>query len=416
MKILHVCSNYFPAHGGPQYIMKHLSEKLTEYYKDSVDVATSNSLYGPEMPVYKIITPARENVNGVNIYRYNFKRWHYKLLSFTGRVYKKVFKQTLPHFIYKYRWELDCNAINKMMKESDADVIMATTVNYMFCDYPFWRYRTKKPKPFILYGALHLHINWPFNAPVLKRSRACDSYIANTSFEKEKLIEYGVSADKIVVVGTGITPEEYTCTESAVQLFRKEYGIMDNDILIGHIGRLSPGKGVAILLESFLALSKKNNKLKLLLAGTSTEFVETIKDRIAVSGMPIILIEDFDPGLKAVLFNSLDIFVLASPGESFGIVFLEAWACKKPVIGVAGGAVASLISEDVDGLLFQPGSQAELMQKLTCLADDKLMRAAFGEKGFEKIHNNFTWPVIIQKYRAAYLLGIENFKKANKMK
>src|SRR6478736_3169197 len=125
MKILHVCSNYYPAHGGPQYTMKHLSENFVQYYHDEVAVATSNSLYGPEMPLFKAIEPTNENINGVDVNRFAFNRWHYPLLTYAGRGYKKIFKQTLPHRLYKYRWELDCKGIDRMMEDSAVDVVMA---------------------------------------------------------------------------------------------------------------------------------------------------------------------------------------------------------------------------------------------------------------------------------------------------
>jgi len=411
MKILHVCSNYYPAHGGPQYTMKHLSENFIQYYHDEVQVATSNSLYGPEMPLFKAIEPANEIINGVDVYRFAFSRWHYPLLSYAGRGYKKIFKQTLPHALYKYRWELDCKGINRMMDNTDADVIMATTGNYMFCDYPFWRFRTKNPKPFVLYGALHLHINWPADAPVIKRAGNCDCYIANTDFEKNKMTEYGVDANKIVTTGTGITAEEYLCDENEVKSFRAKYGVQENEILVGHIGRLSAGKGAGILADAFIEVYKQNKHVKLLLAGTTTDFAAELKQKIQLHNLPVILLEDFGAGLKPVLFNAIDIFVLASKGESFGVVFLEAWACKKPVIGVAGGAVASLVSDGSDGLLFTPDNVQELKEAISSLMRDKEKRALFGNNGYQKIIRQFTWPVITKKYRDAYLLGIENFKK-----
>ena len=416
MKILHVCSNYYPAYGGPQYTMKHLSENMGAMFGDNVEIATSNSLYGPEMPLFKAIEPAIENINGVMVHRFPFNRWHYPFLNFAGRGYKKIFHKTLPHKFYKYRWELDCKGIDNMMAESDADVIMATTANYMFCDYPLWRFKNRKAKPFVLYGALHLHINWPKNSPVINRSNICDCYIANTEYERVSMIGYGVAEDKIVTIGTGINPDEYKGSDEEVKAFRNKYGIKENDLLIAHIGRLSAGKGAGVLLDAFIDVYKKNKHVKLLLAGTSTDFVPELQETIMQQQLPVILLEDFDNAVKPLLFNATDIFVLASKGESFGVVFLEAWACKKPVIGVGTGAVASLITEHKDGLLFTAGNKDVLAQKIAILVNDEEKRRAFGINGFNKIINQYTWPVITKKYRDAYLLGIEHFKRMVKDK
>src|SRR5207237_6216955 len=100
---------------------------------------------------------------------------------------------------------------------------------------------------------------------------------------------------------------------------------------------------------------------------TYTYDVTIIKEKINKLNLPVVLLENFEDNLKPVLFNALDVFVLASKGESFGIVFLEAWACKKPVIGIRTGAIASVITEGADGLLFDKENIDELADKITYL-------------------------------------------------
>ncbi len=411
MKILHVCSNYFPAHGGPQYTMKNLSEKLVEYYDDNVEVATTNSLYGPEMTVHKIIEPAVETINHVHVHRFPFRRWHYPLLTLANKVSGKLRKKALPYSVMKRRWALDCPGIDKMMKDTSADVIMAATAHYNFCDYPSWRFKTANPKPFILYGSLHLNINFSNDSPYIKRAKECDCYIANTHFEKEALLSFGVDPCKIVIIGTGIKVNEYRCKPDDVLSFRRKYGVGENEILIGHVGRLSQNKGAEVLLNAFKKIYKTNRNTKLLLAGTYTGYVPQIKDIIKRENLPVILIENFDADVKPLIFNALDIFVLASGGESFGVVFLEAWACKKPVIGPTLGAVASLVDDNENGLLFETGKNDSLIKKLGLLINNKALRETLGSNGFQKAVTKYNWKSVTEKYRNAYFLALENFKK-----
>lgn len=412
MRILHVCQNYFPSKGGPQYTMKHVSEKLVEYYSDDVSVCTTNSLYAPESKLFKKINPAFELINGVKVNRLPFNRWHYPLIKYGNKILIKTTGHKLPDKISTLPGTLDSPAIHKMMDKSDADVIMATTITYNFCNYPLWRFKTANPKPFVLYGAIHLHkkITNP-NDTALIKARECDCYISNTDFERDELINYGVKPHKIVTIGTGISIDDFAITEEEVTAFKKANNIKENDIVIGFIGRLVKGKGVGILLDAFRQLYATNKNIKLLLAGGTTDYVPVIKNAIKDEQLPIILIEDFDEGLKPLLYNTLDIFVLASQSESFGVVFLEAWACKKPVIGTRMGAIASLIQDGFDGLLFNAGDTDNLLQKITTLANDKALCHTLGENGYRKACNNFSWPVIVKKYREAYLLGIDNFKK-----
>lgn len=410
MKVLHVSHNYFPSKGGPQYTMKNISERLVTHFGDGVEVCTTNSMYGPESKLFKKIEPAVEVVSGVKVHRLPYNRWHYPIIKFAGKVYGKLTGKALPRAITKLR-DLDSPAIDKMMAATDADVIMATTIIYNFADYPLWRFTKKNPKPFILYGAIHLHKELESNSPLIARAKACDCYLANTDFEKNELIKYGVDAGKIVTVGTGIELNDYISSTEEVKSFRLKNGIKETDVVIGFIGRLVKGKGVAILLDVFRKLYADNRNLKLLLAGGTTEYVHEIKKVIAEEKLPVILIENFEDNMKAVLYNALDIFVLASQSESFGVVFLEAWACKKPVIGSRMGAIQSLLSEGVDSLLFTPHDVDSLKHSLEMLIADKQARTLLGSNGYQKVVDHYTWSKIVAEYRAAYELGIENFRE-----
>jgi glycosyltransferase involved in cell wall biosynthesis len=409
VKILNVTQNYFPSVGGPQYVIQHVSEKLVEYYEDNVEVCTTNSLYAPESKLYKRIDPAVEVINGVKVHRLPFNRWHYPLVTVAGKVYGKLLNKALPFSITKQRYGLNSPAISRMMEASTADVIMAKTIIYNFADYPLWRFRTKNPKPFVLYGALHLHVEIPENSPAITRAKACDCYVSNTEYERRKLIDYGVEADKIVTIGIGVTPEHFVVAEAEVQAFKQNNGIKETDVLIGYIGRLVKGKGVPVVMDAFRKLYAENKNVKLLLAGGTTDYVPELRKIIKEEQLPVILIEDFDEGMKGLLYNTLDIFVLASQSESFGIVFLEAWVCKKPVIATRIGAIASLLSEGKDSFLFKQKDVDSLVSKLKILIANPALRAEMGLNGYQKVMDNFTWRKIIAKYRDTYELAISKF-------
>ena len=411
MKILHVCHNYFPSVGGPQYTMQHVSEALARDYGDDVSVCTTNALYGPEMKLFVKVEPPVEVINQIKVTRLPFFRWQYRLVEIANKAYAKLTGKLLPHSILKYRWGLVSPAIDRMMKSSEAEVIMATTIIYNFSDYPLWRHTTKNPKPFILYGAIHLHKPLTPDSPFIQRAKACDCYIANTEYEKQELLKYGVDGNKIITIGTGIDIAAFEINKEKVDAFKSALGIVEGDMVIGFIGRLVKGKGVGILMEAFRKLLVTNKKIKLLLAGGTTDFVPQIKKARDEEGLPIILVENFDEKMKPYLFHALDIFVLASQSESFGVVFLEAWSCKKPVIGTRMGAIESLLTEGKDSLLFEAGNVDELSKQIDVLLGDFLLRNNLGIAGYQKVAENYTWPVIVHRYRQAYQKGIENFRR-----
>ncbi len=411
MKILHVIHNYHPAKGGPQYTVKQLSEKLVADYHDDVQVFTSDSLYGPEMQLYQKIAPSITSIAGVAVQRFPFVRWHYPIIDFSNRVYKRMLAKPLPQNLLNKRWGMDSPLLYKAMNRQEADIIMASTINYNFCDYPFWRMHTKAPKPFVVYGSLHMHINWPQQAAVIKRARACDCYIANTNFEKDKLINtYGVSDAKIITIGTGIEPDEYFCSDDVVYTKREQLNLKQSEIVLGYIGRLSEGKGVELLLDAFKKIEQKFPTVKLLLAGTKTPYSVALKKTYR-NNSRIIIIEDFEDNEKKELFNVIDIFVNGSKGESFGVVFLEAWSCRKPVIGANTKAAADVIADAKDGFLFEINKADALAEKMELLIQNVNLCKQMGEAGYLKIKQQYNWYNIVAQYRHAYTIGIENFKQ-----
>ncbi len=82
---------------------------------------------------------------------------------------------------------------------------------------------------------------------------------------------------------------------------------------------------------------------------------------------------------------------LPSRTESFGLVYLEAWAAAKPVIGARAGAVPAVIDEGVDGLLIPFGDAPALAAAITRLLDDPGLAQRMGAAGQRKVRERFTW-------------------------
>jgi len=96
--------------------------------------------------------------------------------------------------------------------------------------------------------------------------------------------------------------------------------------------------------------------------------------------------------------RTCDIFVMPSGKlqgkfgeEGFGIVYLEANACGKPVIGGDSGGVRDAVVHGVTGLLVDPQDDEALFKALDQLIGDKDLRDSLGKQGRERVVNEFQW-------------------------
>jgi len=78
--------------------------------------------------------------------------------------------------------------------------------------------------------------------------------------------------------------------------------------------------------------------------------------------------------------NAMDISLLPSKREAFGLVVIEAMASGLPVIGTNTGGVPEIITHEKNGLLFEPFDVDKLAKYMKLLAEDRKLREKFGEQ------------------------------------
>ncbi|MDP8930324.1 MAG: glycosyltransferase family 4 protein [Actinomycetota bacterium] len=145
------------------------------------------------------------------------------------------------------------------------------------------------------------------------------------------------------------------------------------------VGRISPSKGVEVLLAAAIGLSRQLPELRLRLVGqVEPAFLQSLRDRAEAAGFPRLL-EVEGPLPAASLAGELsraDVFAAPSLYEGGpGLVYLEAMACGLPVIACDGSGASEVVRHDENGRLVAPGDVASLEECLrSLLADDEERR------------------------------------------
>ncbi|HEY5947382.1 MAG TPA: glycosyltransferase family 4 protein, partial [Kofleriaceae bacterium] len=281
-------------------------------------------------------------------------------------------------------------------RRAEVDVIACMAFPFLHMYYPPSRV------PVVLFGALHVRDDH-VSRPVLRAIDKASAYIAFTRFEQETLVRHGAAADRIHVVGLGVDVDRFAHANG--KAIRTRLGIGDEPV-VGFVGRQARHKGCDTLVRAMATVWESWPEAYLLFAGSRTDF--SVELDALIAALPaerrqrVIVQPDFPEDEKADWFAACDVFSCVSTDESFGIVFVEAWACGKPVIGGRIGSVECVIRDGVDGLLVPTGNADELSRAISSLLDDRARAAQMGANGYHKVRTEHDWPAVVAKVHAIY--------------
>ena len=92
----------------------------------------------------------------------------------------------------------------------------------------------------------------------------------------------------------------------------------------------------------------------------------------------------------SLAYQNCDIFVAPSYYESFGIIFTEAMAWGKPVIGTTVGGIPDIVEHNNNGILVPRGNEIELASAIIRLAGSHELRSSMGLAGRQRVKENFS--------------------------
>src|SRR5262249_8558932 len=94
---------------------------------------------------------------------------------------------------------------------------------------------------------------------------------------------------------------------------------------------------------------------------------------------------------KRDFYAGIDLFVMPSRSDAFGLVLLEAWANGKPNVAYRAGGVADVIRHEVDGLLAKCGDGRKVEESIGALAFNRGLGKQLGDAGRRRIERDFGW-------------------------
>ncbi len=395
MKVLNIIQRYPPAIGGAETWCSNISQFLAN--KGLIVKVSTINLYNIE-EFYKDLPLDQQYVrlgkcdldNGVFVRRYNLWSFYssnpgtkilnliFHKLQLDKTEIGSIFKHS-PHSFEMYR---------KLLYEvKDADIVHLHTLPYFHNIVGYFIAKILRKKIVI---TPHFHPGHPqYERDTLFRVlNKTDAIITMTKYEKDYLVKKGIRAEKIYVTGNsviGTNCQKQEKPDSFIINLVKKYNITKEAKKIIFIGRKELYKGIGTLIEAAKSIADEEEiDLFLFLVGPdTTEFVTKYPGLNNMGRLKVINFGLVSEEEKSGLLKLSDLLVLPSEFEAFGIVFLEAWQHKKPVIGSNSGGVPEVI--EGAGLCAEYGDANDLKEKIKTILFDKELAFKLGEAGKEKI-------------------------------
>ncbi len=175
--------------------------------------------------------------------------------------------------------------------------------------------------------------------------------------------------------------------------------------IIGTVSRLSIEKGIDVLIEAFNKLNKIYPNIQLLLIGDGKQrsFYETLVKELKLD-QQIFFFGAADWITAMQLMSLMDIVIVPSRFEGFGLSAAEAMAMGKPVIVSNTFGLKELVDHEITGLLFENENASELSNQIVRLLNDKNFSDKIGQNAYQKVLTYFDYPIYFKNIRCLYNL------------
>ena len=218
---------------------------------------------------------------------------------------------------------------------------------------------------------------------------AADKIVAVSSFTCDALTrEMELGPDRIMLIQNGVDVERFTPGPKNSMLVAR-HGLEGKRVVLT-LGRLVQRKGADMAIHAMASILKTRGDIHYLIVGDG-ELRPELERIIAEEGVAdrVTLVGKVSEADLVEYFRTCDLFLMPNrtladgDTEGFGLVFREANACGKPVIGGRAGGVVEAVVDGESGFLVDGTDIEDIRKSVLCLLDDTALADAMGQRGLE---------------------------------
>jgi len=205
---------------------------------------------------------------------------------------------------------------------------------------------------------------------------------------------------RAISYGIDLAPYQAVTREQIAEL-RKRIGCGPDTVLVGSVGRLVEQKDYPTQLHAFALAVRQEPRLRMVLAGDGP-LRGAIEAQAAELGISDRLVFLGHWTRVPELLRALDVYVLASKFEPYGVALLEAKCAGGAIVATAVNEVPTLLENDVSGLVVPPEVPSPMAAAFVRLARDQALRHSLSEKAFADARRRHSIQAVATAYEVLY--------------
>ena len=228
----------------------------------------------------------------------------------------------------------------------------------------------------------------------------------STCIHDNFIATHPIDPQKVNVIHPGTDMERFGASATARAAVRREFGLDDDELLIGTVGRLSRAKGHGEFLDMAGRIAPVFPRTRFVLVGEATRGENEQADALMAQAEALdlghrLFFTGFRKDIPAVL-AAMDLFVFPTHAEAFGMVIVEAMATGVATISADRDGVLDIITHGETGWLVDPHDGEAIAAAVSRLLTDSDLRQRLAENGRRHVRATFTEEAMYREFEALY--------------
>src|SRR5262249_47550975 len=197
-----------------------------------------------------------------------------------------------------------------------------------------------------------------------------------------------IRADGVRVIRNGVDTSVFRPDSERRRQVRARLELAESTRVVACVGRMTPQKGQATLLEAMPRILGAGADTRLLLVGDGPDqaALRQLASRLSVDAHVSFL--GVRPDVPELL-QAADVLAVPSVHEGFGLVLIEAMATGLPVVASRTGPIPEIVDDGVSGLLVPVREPPALAESILALLTDESRRLGMGRQGRREAEARF---------------------------